>query len=641
MKRIFSIFILLVHLTLSCLAANNSFWKPIGEDFDRLTLLADGWSRGERRDVNPRDILSRMQSVAALHPGDDVMQARTIYWRVCFGPGLEPAVADSLLGEALHLVGDRHPYDRARFMMQQAVILSKQADYADAYRLYMSAAAEFETVGDERLLGYTHYNISYIFLLLGEYAEAEANAVAADSLFARVHGDGLRLDAQMLLASIYERAGDSGKAYDILHEVSRLDSAGMSTAQRVVFLTTYLPYLSDPDSLFKYSDAAYRLAEVTGDSQLYLSSLLNKGWAFIDMGLPDSADHYARAARRLSYGMRTARGREGVYKLLASVNAARRDWDSAYHYQTLYYDTRENARGDGVLADVRTVNLKQEIEKIRINALIEQDKDATRSRAFLVVGLSLLGLLAASVYVICLLKRKMQAEQRRQMERDRQYIAQLNHEMQLVESKNRELSSNAMLLMKKNESLRKAIREMENINSFLKLSKRGVVIQGKTKIKIANQLYKIINETGVTRLTDFISLLHYITSESEYCPLSSTSFIHSFSQQELPRLQKIFDYILENFKNDITLKEVSEAANMSTTSLCKYFKSHTNRTLITFLNEIRIGHACKLLLERKDMSISEICFDCGFNNLTNFNIQFRKLKEMSPTSYRNTCNLRK
>ena len=185
------------------------------------------------------------------------------------------------------------------------------------------------------------------------------------------------------------------------------------------------------------------------------------------------------------------------------------------------------------------------------------------------------------------------------------------------------------------------LREMENINSFLKLSKRGVVIQGKTKIKIANQLYKIINETGVTRLTDFISLLHYITSESEYCPLSSTSFIHSFSQQELPRLQKIFDYILENFKNDITLKEVSEAANMSTTSLCKYFKSHTNRTLITFLNEIRIGHACKLLLERKDMSISEICFDCGFNNLTNFNIQFRKLKEMSPTSYRNTCNLRK
>ena len=217
MKRIFSIFILLVHLTLSCLAANNSFWKPIGEDFDRLTLLADGWSRGERRDINPRDILSRMQSVAALHPGDDVMQARAIYWRVCFGPGLEPAVADSLLDEALHLVGDRHPYDRARFMMQQAVILSKQADYADAYRLYMSAAAEFEAVGDERLLGYTHYNISYIFLLLGEYAEAEANAVAADSLFARVHGDGLRLDAQMLLASIYERAGDSGKAYDILH----------------------------------------------------------------------------------------------------------------------------------------------------------------------------------------------------------------------------------------------------------------------------------------------------------------------------------------------------------------------------------------------------------------------------------------
>lgn len=184
-----------------------------------------------------------------------------------------------------------------------------------------------------------------------------------------------------------------------------------------------------------------------------------------------------------------------------------------------------------------------------------------------------------------------------------------------------------------------ALREMTSISKLLELSRRGILIQGGTKLEIAQRLHKIINEDGVIRLMDFIALLHYIASESEYKILSSLGFVNRIDQQELSRLNKIFDYLLKNFQTNITLGEVSKVASMSTTNFCKYFKSHTNKTLITFLNEIRIGYACKLLIEKKEMSISEICFECGFNNLTNFNIQFKKLKSLSPKNYREIYNV--
>lgn len=184
-----------------------------------------------------------------------------------------------------------------------------------------------------------------------------------------------------------------------------------------------------------------------------------------------------------------------------------------------------------------------------------------------------------------------------------------------------------------------SLREMTSISEFLNLSKKGILIQERTRPEITQRLHKIVNEDGVTRLMDFISLLHYIASESDYRVLSSLGFANMFEQQELSKLNKIFDYLLNNFQNTITLEEVSKVSNMSTTNFCKYFKSHTNKTLITFLNEIRIGYACKLLIEKREMSISEICFECGFNNLTNFNIQFKRMKNMSPTIYRETYNL--
>jgi AraC-like DNA-binding protein len=90
--------------------------------------------------------------------------------------------------------------------------------------------------------------------------------------------------------------------------------------------------------------------------------------------------------------------------------------------------------------------------------------------------------------------------------------------------------------------------------------------------------------------------------------------------------------MIDNFQQNISLDEISNIVGMTTTSFCRYFKKHTKKSFHTILNEIRVGHACKLLLENK-LNISGVCFECGFNNVSNFNEQFKKIKGISPSRY--------
>ena len=90
---------------------------------------------------------------------------------------------------------------------------------------------------------------------------------------------------------------------------------------------------------------------------------------------------------------------------------------------------------------------------------------------------------------------------------------------------------------------------------------------------------------------------------------------------------------MRNFDNEISLTEVAAVANMATTTFCNFFKNHYRVTFVEYLNEIRVGHACKLLND-PNKNIVEAAYECGFNNLANFNRQFKKLKKMTPTEYR-------
>ena len=177
------------------------------------------------------------------------------------------------------------------------------------------------------------------------------------------------------------------------------------------------------------------------------------------------------------------------------------------------------------------------------------------------------------------------------------------------------------------------LTELQSIKKILTLSRRGIKICGPSKKTAINLLVKCVKSANEDRIINFLSLLNFIAKKSDYHVLSSNSFLKNAEYKDLDRLNKVFDFLLNNFHNDINLSEVSEVANMSPTAFCRFFKKHTNKTMVTYLNEIRIGNACKLLIENENMNISDICFESGFNNLTNFIIQFKKLKDCPPMQY--------
>ena len=98
-------------------------------------------------------------------------------------------------------------------------------------------------------------------------------------------------------------------------------------------------------------------------------------------------------------------------------------------------------------------------------------------------------------------------------------------------------------------------------------------------------------------------------------------------------MTKVYDYIMARFRHPILLQEVARIVNLTPQSFCRFFKSRTRKTFSRFLNEVRVGYACKLMSE-EHLNISDICFQSGFNNLSNFNRQFKKIVNKSPLKYR-------
>jgi AraC-like DNA-binding protein len=174
--------------------------------------------------------------------------------------------------------------------------------------------------------------------------------------------------------------------------------------------------------------------------------------------------------------------------------------------------------------------------------------------------------------------------------------------------------------------------EIQGINQLLFDSQSGIKFTGAAKASIAAQMREIVHATGVDKLLKLIKILDVMSRTSEKQLLASSGYSKIRKSYDFDRFDKAHRYMIDNFQKNISLNVVSEVVGMTPTSFCRYFKKHTNKSFHTVLNEIRIGHACKLLLENK-MNISGICYESGFNNLSNFNEQFKKIKGISPSSY--------
>jgi len=174
--------------------------------------------------------------------------------------------------------------------------------------------------------------------------------------------------------------------------------------------------------------------------------------------------------------------------------------------------------------------------------------------------------------------------------------------------------------------------EMEWINKLIFNAQYGIKFTGAARAQIATSIKSLIKTTGVKKITSLIELLDLMAKTKEKTLLASNGYSKIRKSNDFDRFDKAHRYMIDHFQKDISLASISEIVNMTPTSFCRYFKKRTTKSYLTFLNEIRIGHACKLLLENK-MNIGEICYDSGFNNLSNFNLTFKKVKGTSPSQF--------
>ena len=159
-------------------------------------------------------------------------------------------------------------------------------------------------------------------------------------------------------------------------------------------------------------------------------------------------------------------------------------------------------------------------------------------------------------------------------------------------------------------------------------------ITGQSKLQLVSLLKKAAKEKdSIEHIITLFKIIHLLSTTAEYSLLSKSNYVNHFQSRENERINEVYEFLIKNFKREISLAEVAGIAAMNPNAFCRFFKSRTQKSLTQFVNEIRIGHACKLIGDNKE-SITQIAYGCGFNNVSNFNHFFKLIKKMSPREYK-------
>jgi AraC-like DNA-binding protein len=176
-----------------------------------------------------------------------------------------------------------------------------------------------------------------------------------------------------------------------------------------------------------------------------------------------------------------------------------------------------------------------------------------------------------------------------------------------------------------------ALPETSAVQNLLSKSKRGLDIHGETNRIVSKKMHELIELKDFSRWLKLIEIIE-VLQKSDELEFISDAGVTCSSEKESERMEKVITYMTNNFNKDISVSEVAKIANMADNAFSRYFSQRARKPFVKFLNEIRLSHACKLLLE-ENMNIVEICYESGFNNLSNFNKQFKKKFKSSPSEY--------
>jgi AraC-like DNA-binding protein len=177
------------------------------------------------------------------------------------------------------------------------------------------------------------------------------------------------------------------------------------------------------------------------------------------------------------------------------------------------------------------------------------------------------------------------------------------------------------------------IPEVLIMKEFLNKAKRGIQFIKKTHNLLVKHIKELPSRRGMNRLIGLLTILDIMSTSSDIKYLSSHDYTPGIiNSEDKYRMEIIFQYVIQKFPYKIQLEEIASLVNLTPPSFCRFFKSRTTKVFSSFVNEVRIGNSCKMLIENKN-SISQVCYSSGFNYLSNFNRQFKKIKGMTPSEF--------
>lgn len=197
------------------------------------------------------------------------------------------------------------------------------------------------------------------------------------------------------------------------------------------------------------------------------------------------------------------------------------------------------------------------------------------------------------------------------------------------------LRVNAIVVQFSADFMDKAVQnypEMSHIRELFSRAAHGVHFTMPENIEIGEMMVNLYHRQGFSRLMGLLELLDAMARSKAYRLLSASANVPGTLINPENRIEKVLNYLNLNYTKDITLKNMAEQFGMNSSAFSRFFRQKTGKTLVKYVNDMRIAYACKLLQERS-LSVSQVCYECGFNNISNFNRFFRERMGVSPRMY--------
>lgn len=179
---------------------------------------------------------------------------------------------------------------------------------------------------------------------------------------------------------------------------------------------------------------------------------------------------------------------------------------------------------------------------------------------------------------------------------------------------------------------------MHPIKEMLDSSKQGIKFSRKATTNLIERIINLTKIQGFDSILEFLSILYHLSISEDQIALSSSSYVGQVDTSKSRRIKIVNEYLYKNLDSQITLVDVANIVNMSPSAFSHFFKRRTQRSFSSYLTGLRVGYAAKLLIET-EKNVSEICFESGFNNVSNFNRSFRSQRGCTPTEFRSQQRL--